>query len=159
MGAGLVGCAGSGHPLSRPAELSVQRIRIQPFTKPASFDDDERPDGLSVWVQAQDAFDDPVKATGDLVFELYSFRPASSNPKGEQLVSWHHAIRSRADQRTFWDRPSQMYHFELAWSPPPAAAETYVLAVTLTTPHGDHLFDEMKIQVNVEALRDQFAGP
>ena len=140
------------------ADLRVSRVSIQPFTKPASFDDDNIPDGISAWVQAHDAFGDPVKIVGDLVFELYTLRNASSERKGERLITWNHTIRTRNDQITFWDRPSQTYQFELAWNTPPASGDAFVLAVTLTTPDDLHFADEYDIHVNVNALRSDITG-
>ena len=156
---GLSGaCQSTGARLAPDADLGVNRIAIQPFTKPASFDDDDIPDGISAWVQAHDAFGDPVKIVGDLVFELYTLRNASSERKGERLVTWNHTIRTRNDQMTFWDRPSQTYQFELAWNAPPASGEAFVLAVTLTTADDHHFTDEYNIHVNVNALRQDIIG-
>ena len=65
----------------------------------------------------------------------------------------------RSDQIDFWDRPSQMYHFELAWDTVPAAGAKFVLAVTLNTPDNRHLSDEYEIDVDIAALTERLAGP
>ncbi len=155
----LPGCRSGGRGLGPAEELSVRNVKVQPFTRLASFDDDELPDGLTVWVQALDAFGDPVKVVGDINFELYTFRNASGERKGDRLIFWERTIRSRGDQTTFWDRPSQMYHFELAWDEVPTAGEKYIIAVTLNTPDEKHFFDEYEVRFNIEALREQLTGP
>ena len=139
--------------------LGVNSVKIQPFTRLSSFGDNEAPEGFGVWVQALDDFGDPVKMVGDINFALYSRRKASADHKGEQLIFWQRTIHSRSDQVDFWDRPSQMYHFELAWDTVPTTGDKYILAVTLNTPDSRHLTDEYEIDVNIAALKEQLAGP
>ena len=140
------------------AGLGPERVKIDSLTEIASFDDDDQPDGFRVWLQALDGFGEPVKLAGDVVFELYTFQPASGQSKGERLVEWHRPVHTRRDQETFWNRASQMYHFELVWSPPNPAPDKFVLAATVTTAEDDHLSDEYELEVNVEVLKDQVLG-
>jgi hypothetical protein len=140
-------------------DLVVNSIKVQPFTRVDSFGDSEAPEGFGVWVQALDGFGDPVKMVGSVNFTLYSRRKASADPKGEQLVFWQRAIHTRSDQLDFWDRPSQMYHFELAWDTVPAAGDKYILSVMLNTPDDRHLSDEYEIDVSIPGLKEQLTGP
>jgi len=126
------------------ALLMPQSVKIQPFTKPKSFDKDNIPDGIEVLVQPLDKFDDPVKAVGIMQFELYSYRQASGQPKGERIQFWEVPIASAQQVRQFWDRTAQMYLFKLAvdeiGSLPPG--QKYVLTVRYNSPQGEHLEDE-----------------
>jgi len=120
-----------------------RRVRIlEDFTRPASFDDDEVPDGLEVWVRLHDGLGDSVKGYGSFRFELYAFRQASGERRGDRLMVWDQSIGSIADQRRFWNDVMQMYEFPLRWDRPVPPQQRYVLELVYTTPWGRRLFDQ-----------------
>lgn len=117
--------------LMLPAE-----IKIQPFTKIRSFDDDDVPDGIVAVVRPVDRFGDPVKAAGFFYFELWSYQGASGDPKGQRLEFWDKTLTSADDIRLYWTR-AQMYEFQLAWTQGAGAIRPdakYVLTVTYRSP-------------------------
>ena len=148
----LLGCSGNASDMSTMdaesgdmiALLMPQSVKIRPFTKPKSFDNDKIPDGIEVLVQPLDQFDDPVKAVGTMQFELFHYQQASGQIKGERLQFWEVLIASADQVRDFWDRTAQMYLFQLAVDQieglPPG--RKYVLTVRYNSPQGEHLEDE-----------------
>ena len=102
-------------------------------------------DGLMVYVQATNAAGDPVHTAGTILVELFAFRPASADHKGDRIGVWTFPLQSQADQATRWNRATQMYELPAALPPDTRADQTaarYVLAVTLNPPLGDRRFDE-----------------
>ncbi len=92
-----------------------QRIKIEPFTKIKSFNQDDIPDGILMVVRAFDKFGDPVKAVGSWYFELWTYQNASGDIKGERLAFWDRNMGSAEEVRLYWTR-AQMYEFQLAWT-------------------------------------------
>jgi hypothetical protein len=139
--------------------LVARDIRIQPFTKIRSFDDDAIPDGIDVLVRATDQFGDPVKAVGHFYFELYSYRKASGDPKGERIEFWDRTIASAKDVRLYWDRTAQMYEFPLAWTQgqPPAPNRKYILTVTYRAPW-DETFEDQFVMDFTLSRPERLAG-
>ena len=111
-------------------------IKIQPFTKIKSFNDDRIPDGILAIVRPLDRFGDPVKAVGLFYFELWNYRDASGDRKGERLEFWEKTIDSENEVQLHWTR-AQMYEFQLAWTKGAGAIQPdrkYLLTVTYRTP-------------------------
>jgi len=119
-------------------------IKIEPFTKIASFNEDEIPDGIVAVVRPLDRFGDPVKAAGLFYFELWTYVDASAERKGERLAFWERTIASEQEVRLYWNR-AQMYEFQLAWTQGLQnfrPGQKYILAVTYRTPWGKGIEDE-----------------
>jgi hypothetical protein len=148
----LAGCQGSG-PSRMPTEperrammslMLPSKIKIEPFTKIASFDKDEIPDGLLVVLRPVDQFGDPVKATGLFYFELYSYQMGSSEREGQRLAFWDQTIDSPEKIAQHWTH-AQMYEFKLGW-PQGASAihpgKKYLLSATYRTPWDETIKDE-----------------
>lgn len=160
----LAGC--KSNPTITPAAgeamsmLAVRQIKIQPFTKIKSFDDDKIPDGIAVVVQPTDQFGDPVKAVGHLYFELYAYQAASGERKGQRLEFWDRTIATPADMKLYWDRTAQMYQFPLAWTQgvPAVPSRKLILTVTYRTPWDLTLTDELIMDVPVAKPPAQAAG-
>lgn len=74
---------------------SPRSIKVLPFTKPRSFDDDNFPDGIAVSLQPRDGAGDPVKAYGTFLFELYAYRPASAVRGARSVVRPNEARETR----------------------------------------------------------------
>ncbi|MCK6486225.1 MAG: hypothetical protein HUU22_10555 [Phycisphaerae bacterium] len=133
------------------------RIDILPFTKPKSFDADPYPDGVEVAVRLIDALDDPVKAWGTFQFELYHFRPASGEPRGERAGRWTMQLASVADQRHYWDRVTQTYRFPLGWEGTPLMPDKkYILDVSFQPPDHQRIMAQpytLVFNPDIESLR------
>ncbi len=151
------GCQGKG-PEKMPTEqerldmfslMLPREIKFQPFTKIKSFDEDERPDGILAVVRPLDPFGDPVKATGRFYFELWTYREASSERKGERLAFWERQIVNKEEVRLYWTR-AQMYEFQLAWV---AGVEKlrpgqkYILTASYRAPWDETLRDERVVRM------------
>jgi hypothetical protein len=130
---------------SKMLSLMLPRaVKIQPFTRVASFDGDEVPDGILAVVQPQDRFGDPVKAAGFFYFELWTYRQASQERKGERLAYWERTIASSSEVDLYWTR-AMMYEFQLAWTRGLEAIQPnrkYVLTVAYRTPWDETIRDE-----------------
>ena len=130
------------------ALLMPSRIEIvEPFTRVKSFDDDAIPDGIELLLQAVNYLDNPgLNIVGTVRVELYGYVPASGDSKGSRLEHWDIELATVRQQRTYWNSLTQMYEFRLGIDRKRVpAAEKYVLAVTYTSPLGDHLTDEYVI--------------
>lgn len=140
---------------------SPRSIKILPFTKARSFDDDAIPDGLGISLRTLDAAGDPVKAYGTFMFELYTFHSASLNKRGELLQTWTQPVASIEEQKQFWERVTATYEFQLSWEGNPLPPQKrYVLVASFQAPGGDRLFDqyELEFRVNREEIRDALTG-
>ncbi len=130
------------------ALLMPSRIEIvKPFTRVKSFDSDTTPDGIELLLQAVNSLDVAGRMiVGHVHVGLYEYVPASAEPKGRQLDRWSIDISTERQQRTYWNRLTQMYELQLGIDPAriPAAAK-YVLVVTYNSPLGEHLTDECVI--------------
>ena len=122
---------------------SPTAIKILPFTKPRSFDDDAIPDGVAVSLRPLDSAGDPVKAYGTFIFELYAFKPAVSSHRGELLQNWTQPVVTLADQKRFWERVTSTYEFQLSWEGKPIPPDSrYILAASFQARGSQRLFDE-----------------
>lgn len=122
---------------------SPTAIKILPFTKPRSFDDDAIPDGIAVSLRPLDSAGDPIKAYGTFIFELYTYKPAIGNHRGELMQSWTQPVVGAADQKKFWERVTSTYEFQLSWEGKPIPVESRYILVASFQARGSHrLFDE-----------------
>ncbi len=133
------------------AFYSPKSIKILPFTKAKSFDDDAFPDGIEVSMRALDGAGDPVKSYGTFLFELYAYKPASSDHKGELIQSWRQPILSLDEQKQYWERVTTSYQFQLSWEGHPLSPQKkYVLAASFQASGGPRLFDEYEWDFRVD---------
>ena len=126
-------------------------VHIQPFSKIASFNEDRIPDGILAVVRPVDPFGDPVKAVGLFYFELWSYRNASGDHKGERLEFWDQMIDNPEDVRRHWKR-AQMYEFQLAWTQGAGAVQPgrkYILTVSYRTPWDTTIQDEHVLEFHL----------
>jgi len=135
------------------ALLLPTRIKLHSFTKIKPLFGGALPNGVDVWLEPLDRFGDVVKIVGELHFELYSYRSASGDRKGEQLEFWQVRIATPAEQQRHWDRVARMYHFPLGWDYAPPPGKKYVLQVTYQLPNGDHLTDEQELSFELDRDR------
>lgn len=128
-----------------------QRVQIQPFTKFASFDNDAVPDGILAVIRPVDQFGDPVKAAGLFYFELWTYRNAAHDRKGERIAFWDRPLDSPEQIRLYWSR-AQMYEFQLAWTQGAESVlpgQKYVFTATYRTPWNETIRDEQVIEFNL----------
>lgn len=139
--------------------LAVRHIKLQPFTKVKSFDDDKVPDGIAAVVLPTDQFGDPVKIVGHIYFEVYTYQAASGERRGKRLEFWERTLATPADQKLYWDRTAQMYQFPLAWTqgPPSTPTDKLILTVVYRTPWDETLEDEMVLEFS--GNKRQLAAP
>ncbi len=126
--------------LSLPARIEI----VDPFTRIKSLSGGDEPDGIEVLVQAIGALDNPGQLlVGSVRVELFEFIAGSANKAGTRLEQWQVQLATDRQQRTHWNRLTQMYEFKLGadlTSIP--KSEKYVLRVTFTSPLGQRLEDE-----------------
>lgn len=152
----LVSCGGRPQPpAAAPAEsqfFTAESMKLSPvFTRVADFDADGNSDGLEALVELQDRFNDPTKAVGRIVFQVYRYRPYNPDPRGERVAGpFEGRIDTAADQKARWSRVNRAYIFQLAF---PNAQKTgdYVLEAMFESSTGGRLFDRMTL----EGERDQ----
>lgn len=135
-------------------------IKILPFTKPRSFDDDLIPDGVEVSLRTLDGAGDSVKAYGVFNFELYEFREAAGNHHGERIHFWEQAVLGIEDQKQFWERVTTTYQFQLSWAGRPLSPQRkYVLDVSFQAPGGQRLFDSyvMEFRIDRQEMMDSLS--
>ena len=129
---------------------SPKDIEVLPFTKPRSFDDDAIPDGLGVSLRMLDAAGDSVKAYGTFMFELYAYKQASAQHRGELVQTWTQPVVSPDDQKQFWERVTNMYEFQLSWEGQPFRPDNrYILAASFQASGAKRLFDEHEFEFRV----------
>ncbi len=149
---GAVGCHSTG-PDRIPQEreriemfslMLPSEIKIEPFTKVRSFNEDDIPDGILAIVRPMDRFGDPVKAVGLFYFELWEYQPASQERRGQRLEFWERSITRADDVRSHWSR-AQMYEFQLAWTQGEGSirpGRKYLFTTTYRTPWDTTIRDE-----------------
>lgn len=122
-------------------------IKIQPFTKIRSFNQDDIPDGILAVVRPLDKFGDPVKAVGLLYFELWTYVEATGLPRGERLAFWERNITTAEEVKLYWTR-AEMYEFQLAWTAGIEAmqpGQKFILTATYRAPWDETFQDEFVI--------------
>lgn len=132
------------------AYYSPRSIKILPFTKPRSFDDDAIPDGIGVSLRPLDSGSDPVKAYGTFIFELYAYKNAIGSHRGPLIQTWTQPVQNVTDQKKFWERVTSTYEFQLSWEGTPIPPQKkYILAASFQASGSERLFDEYEFEFNV----------
>src|SRR5688572_13337388 len=120
-------------------------VRIHPtFTQVKSWGGSEAPDGIEVLLEVRDRWDEPIRATGKVIFELYNHRTGFPDPRGDRVVNpWVASLATVEEQTSRWDRVSRAYKFQLA-HPPIDKGRTYILTASFET-EGGRLFDRLTL--------------
>jgi hypothetical protein len=147
--------AASGCDTTQPRKRTLDELemfgpssmRIHPiFTQVKDWNGDAKPDGIEAEVEFLDRVQDPTKAAGIVIFELYSYRRAAPDPRGDRLVNpWIGSIATEAEQKARWNRTSRTYSFQLAY-PQIHFGTTYVLTAAFESTGGQRLFDRTILQ-------------
>lgn len=147
----LVLSACEKRPLGETVDLyKATSLRILPSTAVADWTWDGQADGLLVYVRAEDNFHDPSKAPGDYLIELYSFREASADRRGERIGFWLVRIDSKDRQEEYWDPVTLAYRFQCAYVQPVAVGKKYVLTVIYNSPFHNRLFAQQILDVKAK---------
>ena len=167
------GCAKSALPerSSRDATMfGPSRMRIHPiFTAVKDWTGDGKSDGIEALIEFQDRFDDPTKASGSAIFELFEYRPYNPDPRGNRVSSpWTGSLLTEAEQRARWNRTLSTYSFRLPFENV-RENRAYVLAAAFDRSGGAgepaRFFDRIVIEVQrnreptVAADRDATTRP
>jgi hypothetical protein len=105
---------------------------VYPAEKP------HQPDTIMAYVALQDGAASAIKAPATFRFELYRFKPLSSDPKGKRLHIWQDIeLSAFADNNEYWRDYLRAYEFKLEYSCPECIR--YVLEVTCLCPSGQRL--------------------
>lgn len=110
------GCAAPPVEVNDGSMFAAESMRIHPiFTRMKDWTGDGQIDGIEALLEFQDAFGDPTKATGKVIFELFEYRPDEPDAKGVRVVNpWIGSLSNVQDQRVRWNRTSRTYGFQLA---------------------------------------------
>ena len=134
-------------PVGKNAEgiIGPVSIRIHPtFTQVKDWTGDNKPDGIETLLEVRDRWDEPIRSTGKVIFELYDFRRGHPDPRGARLANpWVVSLATADDQAARWDRVSRSYKFQLAF-PQIERRKTYVLTASFET-EGGRLFDRLTL--------------
>jgi hypothetical protein len=126
-------------------------VRIHPtFTQVKNWGGaDDKPDGIEALLEVRDRWDEPIRATGKVIFELYEYRTGHPDPRGDRLVNpWVASLATVEEQAARWDRVSRAYKFQLAY-PQISPKRTYVLTASFET-DGGRLFDRLNLGPETE---------
>ena len=121
-------------------------MRIHPiFSQIKDWTGDDRPDGIEALLEFEDQFGDPTKASGTVIFELYSYQRGDADVRGDRLCNpWVGSLLTLADQQARWNRTSRTYFFQLEY-PMIKDDRPYVLCATFDT-GTTRFFDQIVIQ-------------
>ena len=145
----LAGCNNGSRYVRTPSEAQLfapVAMRIHPiFTQVKDWTGDGVIDGVEALLEFQDQFTDPTKAAGDVMFELYAYRPYSPESRGERILNpWLGSLRTLGDQEARWNRTSRTYAFELEY-PEIRDDRDYVLVATFDTGQ-TRFFDQIVLE-------------
>ena len=132
-----------GQDANARAIIGPVSVRLHPsFTQVRDWTGDGAPDGIEALLEVRDQWNEPIRATGRVLFELFDYRTGYPDPRGPRLVEpWAASLATVEDQTNRWDRVSRAYKFQLAY-PQVDPGHTYVLTASFET-DGGRLFDRL----------------
>jgi hypothetical protein len=134
-------------------------MRIHPiFTQVKDWTGDGQPDGIEALLEFQDQFNDPTKAAGTVIFELYRYDPHRPDSRGERVVNpWVGSLKTLADQQARWNRTSRTYFFQLEY-PAVRRDQSYVLVASFDT-GATRFFDEVILEGQHGGVHERHLPP
>jgi hypothetical protein len=132
---GIVGCE-TAQVLTQPdiqheQDVSIERIHVSALTEFVPNPDQPDKAQLKVLLELSGAFDSPVPMPCILRFELYEFRPISSDPRGKRLVIWPEKdLTDTGEANKHWKALLRGYEFYLPLDFMPGSDKKYVLEAT-----------------------------
>ncbi len=147
---GLAVLIGAGCEADRPAapaasvDLFVPKeMRIHPiFTQVADLDGAGKPDGIKAQLEFDDPFDDPTKASGQVLFELFDYIRQAPFTGKRVGGPWVASLATPAEQRDKWNKTLRTYLFPLSY-PAISTTQDYVLTATFELTGGGRFFGKM----------------
>jgi hypothetical protein len=146
-------------------------IRIHPtFTQVRDLTGAGKVDGIEATLEVLDQFGEPTRATGRVIFELYSYRKDMPDVKGRRLSEpWIAELNTREQQTEHWNAALRAYTFQLHY-PQISTKDYYVLtaqfdlngegaavggvttrpSTTATSRSGGRMFDQLIIEPGSE---------
>jgi hypothetical protein len=157
------GCQSLPGPLKADANADAQfgaaHMRLHPiFTQVRSLSGGTKPDGIQAELEFQDDFGDPTKAAGTVRFELYPYRHAEPDPRGDRLASWNGSLVSVEEQYLLWNKTSRTYSFKLSY-PGINVYANYVLTAVFQDVNGQRFFGRVILQGLVQPKKLPFVPP
>ena len=141
------GCSPLAHPRTADEQAMFGSIsfRIHPaFTQIKDWTGDNKPDGIEAILEFEDQFGEPTRAAGTVRFELYTFRAAEPDHRGQRLATWAASLGGHDDQVAHWDRAARGYSFQLGY-PTIHLDHAYILSAQFDRP-GSRLFDQLILE-------------
>lgn len=142
---GLCSCVSSNHGRDKEdlTMFAPVALRIHPiFTESKDWTGDGKIDGIEALIELTDGFGDPTKARGQIVFELFTRRRYSPDPRGLPLETWTVPIYSLKEQKEHWRRIGGAYAFQLPF-PQLGGYGASVLTAEMTLAGGGRLRDQI----------------
>jgi hypothetical protein len=140
----MAGCHSNASTPGNASMFAPTGMRIHPiFTQVADVNKTGKPDGIEAQLEFQDQFDDPTKASGQVLFELFDYRRNSPDPRGMRVGGpWVESIASLDQQNARWNTTLRTYRFDL--SEPKIRTDTpYVLTAIFESTGGGRFFDQI----------------
>jgi hypothetical protein len=114
----VAGCASPPHPRSALDQemFGPATIRLHPtFTQVRNWTGGEKPDGVEATLEIDDQFGEPTRATGKVMFELYSYAGEwSTSVRGRRIGGpWIADLSTRDEQQLHWNSALRSYTFQL----------------------------------------------
>jgi hypothetical protein len=124
-------------------------MRIHPiFTEPKDFDGNGSIDGIEALVELTDQFGDSTKASGQVMFELHTYRKYAADPRGHLLETWAFPIHTLKEQKEHWRRIGGAYSFQLPYPGLLGIREkTVTLSAEVTLDAGGRLNDQVIVSL------------
>jgi hypothetical protein len=129
------GGPGSGD-AAAPWQIKPVGVRIHPSTR---LTPDAGRIALEARIEFVDDVGDPIKAAGDLRFDLFPPVHSGEAASGKPLYSWQTSILTRADNQRQYDAVTSGYLFRLKLDDPAIARQPLHLRVTFQPPDGQRL--------------------
>ena len=140
---GGAGCQSNDAPPSPNVNLfGPTSMRIHPiFTQPVAHNGNI--DAVEAQLEFDDQFGDPTKASGKVLFELFSLRKDYPDPRGERAAGpWVGSLQTLAEQYARWNTTLRTYKFELN-DPRYQTDQSYVLTAVFEKTGGGRFFDRI----------------
>jgi hypothetical protein len=142
-----IGCTPAivpGHGAESDSMFGPVLMKIDPiFTKITDWTGDGKPDGIDVSIGFEDRFEDPTKAAGRMMFELYEYRREDPDAHGKRLTNpWIGPIDTVAQQKAHWFATGRTYNFQLEYRDIKFNSN-YVLMVQFDRASGGRFFDKI----------------
>ena len=139
--------------VTRETDFSPHKLRLHPiFTQVKDWTGDNNPDGIEVVVELLDAYGEPTRGRGTMLFELWAYKKYQPDIMGSRVADpWRGTLLTREEQDERWSKALRAYTFQLAW-PTISTGQTYVLTGSFESvggadqPGGARLYDRLVIE-------------